>query len=105
MSIAVISLDTQTKSCVLTLDGALVQADTIYFSKGTDYNGDPLLVFKYGVQVTDNNGLNQTIEYELPQPDMSMEGCKIEKNGLASKIIDRAKILIDDVTNFINKRK
>jgi hypothetical protein len=103
MAMVVISLDTGSRQCTLTIDGALVSADQVMFHKGTHYNGDPMLMFRYETQISDNNGLMQSIEYELPQPDMNMEGCVIEKNGLASKIIDKSKKLMKDIANFIGK--
>ncbi len=106
MSLAVISLNTETRDCVLTVDGALVSPDYIYFSKMLNMDGNLDVSFRYEVALKDDKtGMVQKMEFMLPSPDMDMHEYSMDKNGLASKIIDKAKILIEDVTNFINKRK
>jgi len=105
MSMAVISLDTEKRICTLTLDGALALADSIYFNKGKDYDGNDYVSFGYMVTRKNQDGMTEMVEYVLPKPEMNMDGYLIEKTGLASKIIDVTKGLIEDVKNFLNNRK
>jgi len=105
MSIAVISLDIESRACTLTIDGALVPADSLYFAKRKDYEGKDYYSFAYAVVNKDINGMTQMTEYVLPQPEHDMQEYSMLKNGLASRIIDRVKLLSKDIGKFLNPQK
>ena len=100
MAIVNVSLDTNTKECVLTIDGILVPANEIYFSKYTDYDDPEKYIkdFSYTVKVNDSNGLVETRRYFMPkeQEMMNMDDAVLimdEKTGLASeKVINQENI-------------
>lgn len=102
MSMAIISLDTESRSCILTIDGVLIPVDSVHFSK-SKYGEDEYVSFGYAIVTKDNNGMTQMIEYILPHKEDDMKEYSMEKNGLASRVVDKTKALIKDISNFLNK--
>jgi len=101
MSMAVISVNTETQECILTLDGALVQADEVYFSKGTDYNGIPYKNFGYSVQMMEPDGMMKKMMHTMvlkDSPEYSSENA-----GLVSKEIKTKDKLYKEVEVFVTK--
>jgi len=109
MAIVNVSLDTNTKECVLTIDGVLVSASEIYFAKYTDYNDPEKYIkdFSYTVKVSDNNGLIETRRYYLPKEEHMMNEANLiidAKTGLSSeKVINQDKIVEEISALFNNK--
>lgn len=98
MSLAVISINTETQECVLTLDGALVQADQISFYKGTDYDGSPVKSFEYMVQMSEPDGMMKKMMHTMvPKDSPDSHG------GLASQEIKTKDKLYKEVEAFVNK--
>lgn len=98
MSLAVISINTETQECVLTLDGALVQADEISFSKGTDYDGNPYKRFSYTMETMGPDSMKQMVQYMMvPKDSPDSHG------GLASQEIKTKDKLYKEVEAFVNK--
>jgi len=106
MSMAIIALNTETRECVLTMDGIPVSVDSVYFNKYTDYNGDKYISFGYSITQKNNQGMEEVVQYILPRPDQEdMHEYSMEKNGLASRIIDKAKAISKDIGKFLNIAK
>lgn len=98
MAIAVISIDTETQECVLTLNGALVGADEIYFSKGTNHDGIPYKDFSYSEQTTDSDGIMKKTMYRMVPKDYPDS-----YGGLVSKEVKTKDKLYKEVEAFITK--
>jgi hypothetical protein len=101
MAMAVISVNTETQECALTLDGALVNADDIYFSKYTDHNGDLQKAFSYSVQMMEPDGMMKKMMHTMvpkDSPEYSNENA-----GLVSKEIKTKNKLYKEVEDFVTK--
>jgi hypothetical protein len=115
MGMAVISIDTSSQQCTLTVDGALVKADEIEFYYGTDWNNQPLKEFKYTIKTVLPDGMTQDVEYQMASPDTGPNiqnqgpgaGTK-QKNGLFSKIINKSEkvsAILSKIQKTINELK
>jgi len=107
MSLAIITIDTTSQSCSLAIDGVPVNADEISFSKSIDYDGNTYKNFAYSIKMIGPDNIHKKIEYRMVSPEemknMMDHGYSMEKNGLASRIIDVVKSITKDVINYINK--
>jgi hypothetical protein len=101
MAMAVISIDTDSQQCTLTVDGALVQADEVSFSKGTDYDGNPYKRFSYTMETMGLDSMKQMIQYMMVPKD-SPEYSK-ENAGLVIKEIKDKDRLYKEVEAFVNE--
>jgi len=107
MAIVNVSLDTQTRQVVLTVNGVLVPAHECSITKYV-YDGDgEEVAFSYTLENVDGNGMKERRQYYLPSPEelatKAHDG--LDDKGIASRILhndDRAKA---DVINFLNQRR
>jgi len=101
MSLAVISIDTNSQECVLTIDGALVSANDIYFSKYTNYDGVSQKDFSYSVEVTEPDGMMKRMMHTMVHKDSPEYSS--ENSGLVAKEIKDKDRLYEEVEAFITK--
>jgi len=100
MSLAVLTIDTASQACSLTIDGVPVNADEIKFYYGTDYNGQEMKIFKYTVSTDLPDGGVQDVEYEMaPPPD---PGAVVD-GGLIKREIKTKDRLYKEVEAFVNE--
>ncbi len=103
MAAIVISLNTETRESVLTINGELVSTDGMWFSKGVDWEGDPFLRFSYTVETKNEDGLSENREFFLRNPADDVVA-EVLENGLCcrkTKGLTQAQI---DVVNFMSKK-
>ena len=100
MALAVISINTQTQECVLTVDGALIPANKVefYYTTNDPYNGLPYKRFKYTISTTLPDGATQDLEYEMVTPEESGP-----VGGMISREIKTKDKLYKEVEAFVNK--
>lgn len=105
MSLAVITIDTATQHCSMTVDGVPMVADEIEFYYGTDYNGNPVKEFKYVMTTTLPDGGTQDMEYQMMAldtgPNVQDQGPGV--GGLVSREIKTKDRLYKEVEAFVNE--
>lgn len=108
MGIVSISVNTETRESVLTVDGQIVPAIACHFSKGIDYEGKPFTRLRYILEAQDEKGLTQLTEYFLP--DEEDEAVIANDNGLISHPIGDKNLSTfdirkaqDDTIRFLSK--
>lgn len=106
MAIVNISVDTNSRQAVLTVDGQIVPVVACHLNKGVDFDGNPFLHLSYVVEVqNDNNGLIERREFFLPdEEDASVFA---EENGLSSRVVkaDKHTKAALDVIKYMADRK
>lgn len=103
MSMVNISLNTDTKECVLVIDNVPVTPDQVYFAKGFDYDGNQYIHFNYQVKVKNDNGMVEHRMYTLPT-DENNETYSMDKNGLAYQILPDGQKVAEDIRKFVFNR-
>ncbi len=105
MAIVNISVDTNSRQAVLTVDNQIVPAVACHLSKGVDFDGIPFLDLRYVVEVQDANGLTERREFFLPREDD--DAVFAAENGLASRVAkdDNHSQAALDVIKYMNDRK
>ncbi len=109
MAIVNISVDTNSRQAVLTVDGQIVPVIACHLNKGTDFDGIPFLRLSYVVEVQNtDNGLMERHEFFLPDTD-DVAVFASAKDGLASRILKNGEIINDqamsDTIRFMQSRK
>jgi hypothetical protein len=105
MAIVNVSLDTETRNSVITINGILVPS-TDYLIERYAFDGEDFIRFSYTVEDT-VNGLKERRQFFLPDPDVkdAVAVASVDERGFASKILhndDKAKA---DVVDFIEKNR
>lgn len=109
MAIVNISVDTNARQAVLTVDGQIVPIIAIHLNKGTDFDGIPFLRLSYVIEVQNNDsGLMERHEFFLADPDDEAVFAST-KDGLASRTLKNGEIINDqamsDTIRFMQNRK
>lgn len=108
MAIVNVSVDTNTRQAVLTVDGQIVPFVACRLNKGVDFDGEHFLHLSYIVEVKNDNGLMERREFFLPDKDDPAVFASA-KDGLASRILDDGETISDqaisDTINFMQSRK
>lgn len=105
MAIVNVSLDTETRATVLTINGILVPS-TDYLIERYVFDGEDFIRFSYAVENI-VNGLKEKRQFFLPDPDAKdvVAVASVDERGFASKILhndDKAKA---DVVDFLKKNR
>ena len=105
MAIVNISLDTDTRQAVMTINGALVPSDEFDMSKYKDYD-DPTkynVSFSYLVESTSGDGVKEVRRYYLEPKDESVAGVKpeLDENGMAFKVVSCDEQAKADIAEFM----
>jgi len=103
MASIVISLDTETRESILTVNGELVSTEGLWFSKGFDFEGEPFLRFSYVVQTKNENGLAESREFFLKNPSDDVLA-KVLENGLCCRKTEDLTQAQRDVVKFMDKK-
>lgn len=104
MAIVHVSLDTESRQVVLTINNVLVTATDINVSKYVYDDGEVDISFSYTVENVDDNGLKERRQFYLPSPADAVKIVgELDKDGFASKIVhDDGKAKADTI-DYLNK--
>lgn len=106
MAIVNVSLDTNTRQLVLTINGVLVSATDVVVEKWVDFDGEEFIRFSYTIESVDTNGMRERRQFFLPSLEelATVAHKELSDDGFASKILrndDKAKA---DVIDFLEKK-
>ena len=109
MSVVNISVDTNTRQAVLTVDNQIIPAIACHLSKGIDFEGDSFLRLSYIVQVENTGGLTERREFFLPDVDDEAVFAS-NKDGLASRVLEDDEDIsmvkgVSDTIKYMQNRK
>lgn len=108
MATVSISVDTNTRQSVLTIDGQIIPAIACHFSKGIDFDGKPFTRLRYVFEAKNEGGLTQLTEFFLPDDDdeaviannQGFVSKPIKDKGLTTFDVQQAK---EDTIRFLSK--
>jgi len=105
MAIVNVSLDTETRATVLTINGILVPS-TDYLIERYVFDGEEFIRFSYTVENT-VDGMQERRQFFLPDPDAKDVAAvaSVDERGFVSKILhndDKAKA---DIVDYLNKNR
>lgn len=101
MSLAIITIDTSSQECSLAVNGVLVNANDIYFSKYTNPDGVLQKDFSYSVETTEPDGMMKRMMHTMvPKDSPEYAG---SKNGIISREIKTKDKLYKEVESFVNE--
>jgi hypothetical protein len=100
MAMTVISVDTETQECVLTVNGVLVPADEVFFSKYIDYDGNVHKDLTYSVETSNVDGVKQRTQFTMVRKDDPEYSS--ENSGLVAKEIKDKGRLYEELQAFVS---
>lgn len=105
MAIVNVSLDTNTRQMVLTINGIMVPATDISMGRFIFSDGEVSTSFYYTIEGTDGNGMKESRQFFLPSPDeLATEAhTGLDDRGLASKVVHDDNKAKADVIDFLSK--
>jgi hypothetical protein len=107
MAIVNISIDTNSRQAILTVDNQIIPVVACRLNKGVDFDGESFLRFGYVVETKNENGLMERREFFLPDEDD--QAIIAKKNGLASRILEDGELVGDqamqDTVKYIENRR
>jgi len=106
MSLVNVSLDTNTRQVVMTIDGVLVSAQECMLEKYV-WDGEEFIRFAYTQESTSPTGMKERRQYYLPSPEelATMAKESVSEQGFASKIVHDDEKAKADVIDFLSKDK
>ncbi len=104
MAIVNVSLDTNSRQVVLTINGVMVSMDDVLLEKYI-FDGEEFVRFFYTIETVNPNGMKERRQFFLPSPEelAVVANTGLDENGLASKIVhndDKAKA---DVIDYLKQ--
>ncbi len=100
------SMDTNTRQCVLVIDGQVVPCESAQMAKYMDYDGNPQVAFEYEQRSQAGNGMMEMHRYRMPTPDEMNSGgsmAGLNQAGLfESTVADTAKAT-KDIADFFKR--
>ena len=107
MAIVNVSLDTNTRQMVLTINGIMVPATDISMSRFIFSDGEVSTSFEYTIEGTDGNGIKERRQFFLPSLDelATVAHTGLDDRGLASKVVHDDNKAKADVIDFLSKEK
>lgn len=104
-SIVNVSMDTETRKAVLTVDGILIPSDDFHISQFVDLDGKTQISFGYTIAI-DHNGMQERRHFFLPEED-DVTGVLggVDKRGLASKVDHDTEQAKADVIDYLAKNR
>lgn len=104
MSIVNLSLDTNTREVVLTINGVLVTTNDVLIEK-YEFDDEKFVRFQYTIESTNSDGMKERRSFFLPDPTEVAVVAELNEDGLASKIcFDDTKVKAD-IVDYINKTR
>jgi hypothetical protein len=106
MAIVNVSLDTNSRQAVLTINGIIVPTDDVMIEKYA-FDGEEIVRFSYTVESINVDGMKERRQFYLPSLEelATVAHTGLDDRGLSSKIIhddDKAKA---DMIDFLKKRR
>jgi len=103
MAMVNVSLDTDSRQVVLTVNGMLVSVTDVSIEKYKYSDGEEVVRFAYTIESTDVNGMQERRQFYLPAPQETV--AELNENGMASKQIHDDNQAKADVIDFLKRRK
>lgn len=110
MAVVNISLDTDTRQVILTINGVLVPHKECSINKYVDdYNDDgkeeEKISFSYTIENVNGTGLKEVRQFYLPTKEelATKAHAKLDENGLASKPVCDDKKAMADVIDYLKQ--
>lgn len=105
MAIVNVSLDTATRSAVLTIDGVLIPSQDYLIEKYV-FDGEKFIRFSYTIEV-ESNGLKERRHFFLPSEEEIARDvvAGIDERGLASKVLHDDEKAKADVIDYLTKNR
>lgn len=97
------SMDTNSRQCVLMIDGVIVACENAHMAKFTDYEGNPQVAFQYEQRTQGGNGMMEMHRYRMPYPEemrAEVAGAANEHGLVQSKVADTTKAKRDIQSYF-----
>lgn len=106
MAIVNVSLNTDTRQVILTINGVLVPTDECSMDKYV-YDGEEKINFSYSVENVDGSGMKERRYFYLPSPEELAAEVHSELNGdgLASKAAFNKEKAKSDTIDFLNQHR
>lgn len=105
MAIVHVSLDTETRQVVLTINNVLVSATDVNVSKYVYDDGEVGISFSYTIESVNSDGLLERRQFFLPHPsDVAVVG-ELDKDGFASKVVHNDEKAKSDTINYLKQCK
>ncbi len=98
-----ISMETETRQTVLTIDGVITPVTEFRMSKQV-FDGEEFLHFSYTIEQTNPNGMVERRQFFLPDPTDAAVMATVDKRGFASKIVYNDEKAKADTIAFLDKR-
>jgi len=103
MATVSVSLDTESRMIVMTIDGNMVAADEVNISKYVDYENKERISFSYTKKNTNEAGLVTREIFFLPEEDADSDA--LGENGLAVKKEGDENKAIQDTIKYMYQHK
>lgn len=102
------SMDTNTRQCVLMIDGQIMPCESAQMAKYVDYDGNPQVAFEYEQRSQGQNGMMEMHRYRMPMPHEMEPGdsmASLNQAGLVeSTVADTAKAR-KDIAEFFKRQE
>lgn len=107
MAIVNVSLDTNNRQVVLTINGVLVPAHECSITKYVYDDGREEVAFSYTLENVDGHGMRERRQFYLPSPEEIATDvhAELDENGIASKILHDDEKAKADVVDFLKQRR
>lgn len=109
MAIVLISLDTNSRQTILTIDGVLVSTSELHLRKNLkiDKEDEFEVSFGYTTEGVDHNGLKEKRYFFLPTPEdvFAKVNTEVNEDGFASKVVHDDKKVGADVIDFLRQSR
>lgn len=91
-----LSLDTETKQMMMTIDGELQSFDSVHLSKFQFSDGEEFMSFSFVTTVTNNNGLQEERRFFMPVDEETMGKIKSSVDPLTQKKFEEFGFTMDE---------
>ena len=106
MAIVNVSLDTNSRQVVLTINGVIVSMDGVLIEKYT-FDGEEFVGFSYTIETVNPDGMKERRQFFLPSPEelAVVAHTGLDENELASKIVYDDQKAKADIIDFLKQNR
>lgn len=103
MAIVAISVNTNTREAMLTVDGEMVPATSCHLEKFIDTDGRPRIELAFTVEQSTDNGLVERRLFFMPREEDEIDASVVSKDGLASRVVKDDEEVARDIAKYLIK--
>lgn len=106
MAIVNVSLDTNSRQVVLTINGVIVSMDDVLLEKYM-FDGEEFVRFFYTIETVNPDGMKERRQFFLPSPEelAVVAHTGLNEDGFASKIVHDDQKAQSDVIDFLKQNR